>query len=124
MENVTTPIGKPLSKERITMVEIIANLKHEVCKLTKLRVKQLEEKNKGLQNHLISLKFNMDDWKLQLVEAEKNIHAIEVAVQIFMKQQSLSQLVVCVMQYPVYKVWSIQVFISLTTLGYWKFEII
>jgi hypothetical protein len=77
-----------------------------------------------LQNHLISLKFNMDDWKLQLVEAEKNIHAIEVAVQIFMKQQSLSQLVVCVMQYPVYKVWSIQVFISLTTLGYWKFEII
>jgi hypothetical protein len=39
MENVTTPIGKPLFKERITMVETIANLKHEVCKLTKLRVK-------------------------------------------------------------------------------------
>jgi hypothetical protein len=38
MENVTTPIGKPLFKERITMVETITNLKHEVCKLIKLRV--------------------------------------------------------------------------------------
>jgi hypothetical protein len=71
MENVTTPIGKPLSKERITMVEIIANLKHEVCKLTKLCVKQLEEKKKGLQNHLISLKFSMDDsnyslWRISM----------------------------------------------------------
>jgi hypothetical protein len=66
----------------------------------------------------------MDDWKLHLVEVEKNIHAIEVALQIFMKQQSLSQLVVCVMQYPVYKIWSIQVLISLTTLGYQKFEIV
>jgi hypothetical protein len=61
MENVTTPIGKPLFKEMITMVETIANLKHEVCKLTKLRVKQLEEKKKGLQNHLITLKFSMGD---------------------------------------------------------------
>jgi len=60
MENATTPIGKPLSKERITMVETSADLKHEVCKLSKLRVKQLEEK-KGLQNHLISFKFNMDE---------------------------------------------------------------
>jgi hypothetical protein len=61
MENATTPIGKPLSKERITMVETIADLEHEVCKLTKLHVKQLEEKKKGLQNHLISFKFNMDE---------------------------------------------------------------
>jgi len=59
--NATTPICKPLFKERITMVETIVNLKHEVCKLTKLCVKQLEEKKKGLENHLISLKFNMDD---------------------------------------------------------------
>jgi hypothetical protein len=61
MENATTPISKPLSKERITMVETIGDLKHEVCKLTKLRVKQLEEEKKGLQNHLISFKFNMDE---------------------------------------------------------------
>ncbi len=61
MENATTPIGKPLSKERITMVEIIADLKHEVYKLTKLRVKQLKDKRKELQDHLIDLKFSMDD---------------------------------------------------------------
>jgi hypothetical protein len=61
MENATTPIGKPLFKEKITMVETIVDLKHEVCKLTKLCVKQLEEKKKGLQNHLISLKFSMDE---------------------------------------------------------------
>ncbi len=71
MENVTTPIGKPLSKERITMVKTIVNLKHEVYKLIKLRVKQLEEKKKGLQNHLISLKFSMDDsnyslWRISM----------------------------------------------------------
>ncbi len=47
MENATTPIGKPLSKERIAMVETIANLKHEVCKLTKFCVKQPEGKKKG-----------------------------------------------------------------------------
>jgi hypothetical protein len=58
------------------------------------------------------------------MEVKKNIHAIKVALQILMKQQSLSQLVVCVMQYPVYKVWSIQVFISLITLGYQKIEIV
>jgi hypothetical protein len=45
-------------------VETIADFKHEVCKLTKLHVKQLEEKKNGLQNHLISLKFSMDEWKL------------------------------------------------------------
>jgi hypothetical protein len=39
MENATTPIGKPSSNERVTMVEIVANLKHEICKLTKLHVK-------------------------------------------------------------------------------------
>jgi hypothetical protein len=61
MENATTPIGEPLSKERITMVETIVDLKHEVCKLIKLCVKKLEEKKKGLQNHLISLKFSMDE---------------------------------------------------------------
>jgi ribosomal protein L21 len=61
MENVTTSTGKPLSKERIIVVETITNLKHEVCKLIKLRAKQLEEKKKGLQNHLISLKFSMGD---------------------------------------------------------------
>ncbi len=42
MENATTPIGKPLSNEKITMVEIIANLKHDISKLTKV-----EEKGKG-----------------------------------------------------------------------------
>jgi len=62
--NATTPIGKPLFKERITMVETVADLKHEVYKLTKLRVKQLEEKRKKLQDHLIGLKFSMDDKKL------------------------------------------------------------
>ncbi len=36
MENATTPIGKPLFNKRITMVEIVANFKHQVCKLTKL----------------------------------------------------------------------------------------
>jgi hypothetical protein len=61
MENATTHVCKPLFKERITMVETIVDLKHEVCKLTKLCVKQLEEKKKGLQNHFIGLKFNMDD---------------------------------------------------------------
>jgi hypothetical protein len=39
MENATTPIGKPLSNERISMVETVANLKHEVYKLIKLCVK-------------------------------------------------------------------------------------
>jgi hypothetical protein len=66
----------------------------------------------------------MDDWKLQFVEAKDNIHAIKAALQIFMKQQSPSQLVVCVMQYPVCKIWSIHVLISLTTLGYENFEIV
>jgi hypothetical protein len=61
MENATTPRGKPLCKERITMVETITDLKHEVCKLTKLHVKQLEDKRKKLQDHLIGLKFSMDD---------------------------------------------------------------
>jgi len=38
------------------------------------------------------------------VEAKENIHAIKAALQIFMKQQSPSQLVVRVMQYPVCKI--------------------
>jgi hypothetical protein len=61
LESASMPLVLQISDEGIIKVEKVANLKHEVWKLTKLRVRQLEEKNKGLQNHLIGLKFNMDD---------------------------------------------------------------
>jgi hypothetical protein len=33
----------------------------------------LEDKNKGLQEHLIGLKFNMEDQKMQCVEAKERV---------------------------------------------------
>jgi hypothetical protein len=36
-------------------------------------LKHLEDKNKGLQDHLIGLKFNMEDRKMQCVEAKEKI---------------------------------------------------
>jgi len=46
MENVSKFSSKPLPCEDITSVEKVANLKHEVWKLTKLHVKHLEKKMK------------------------------------------------------------------------------
>jgi hypothetical protein len=61
MEIASRPLGKPLPCENITSVEKVLDLKHEVWKLTKLHVKYLEGKRKKLQDHLIGLKFSMDD---------------------------------------------------------------
>jgi hypothetical protein len=55
---------KPLSNENTNKVEKALYLKHEVWKLANVCFKQLEEKKKGLQDHLISLKFTMEDCKL------------------------------------------------------------
>jgi hypothetical protein len=32
--------------------------------LNKVRLKQLEDKKRGLQDQLLGLKFNMEDWKM------------------------------------------------------------
>jgi hypothetical protein len=80
MENVSKFSSKPLPCEDITSVEKVANLKHEVWKLTKLHVKHLDEKMKKLQDHLISLNFSMDDQKLQLAMVKLNIHVVEATL--------------------------------------------
>ncbi len=65
LENVSMLLAKQVSNvEGITKVEKVVDLKHEVCKLTKLHAMQLKEKRKGLQDRLIGVKFNMDDQKL------------------------------------------------------------
>ncbi len=51
-------------EEDIAKVEKIVDLKHEVWKLNKVRLKQLEDKKRGLQDQLLGLKFNMEDWKM------------------------------------------------------------
>jgi len=55
---------KPLSNENINKVEKILDLKREVWKLANVCFKQFEKKKKGLQDHLIGLKFSMEDRKL------------------------------------------------------------
>jgi hypothetical protein len=47
--------------EEVSKVETILELKHEIWKLNKLHLKQLEEEKKGYSERLIDLKFNMDD---------------------------------------------------------------
>jgi hypothetical protein len=65
MSNVDTPAPtKPLSNEDINRVDKVLDLKHEVWKLANVCFKQFEEKKKGLQDHLIGLKFIMEDRKL------------------------------------------------------------
>jgi hypothetical protein len=88
MENASKPSSKPLPCENITNVEKVANLKHEVWKLTKLHVKHLEEKMKKLQDHLISLNFSMDDQKLQLAKVKSSIHVVEATLQVFLKYKT------------------------------------
>jgi hypothetical protein len=63
---------KALCNENINRVEKVLDLKHEVSKLNYLCFKQLEEKKKRLQDHLISLKFSMEDRKLacEIVEGK------------------------------------------------------
>ncbi len=53
-----------MSNENINKVDKILDLKHEVWKLANVCFKQFEEKEKGLQDHLIGLKFSMEDRKL------------------------------------------------------------
>jgi transcriptional regulator of heat shock response len=45
--------------------------KHKIWKLNKVQLKELEKKNRHLQEHLLGLKFNMEDQKLQCEEQRK-----------------------------------------------------
>jgi hypothetical protein len=51
-------------------------------------MKQLEGKKKGLQDHLLGLKFNMEDRKLACVEAEKRVQNVEASFQSLVNQQA------------------------------------
>lgn len=70
---------KPTSDEKVGEVKKNVDMKCEVLKLTKVHMKQLEGKRKGLQNHLLCLKFNMEDWKLACVEAKKRVQNVEAS---------------------------------------------
>lgn len=54
-------LKKHVPNEEVSKVETILELKHEIWKLNKLHLKQLEEEKNGYSEQLISLKFNMDD---------------------------------------------------------------
>lgn len=54
-------LKKHVPNEEVSKVETILELKHEIWKLNKLHLKQLEEEKNGYSERLISLKFNMDD---------------------------------------------------------------
>jgi hypothetical protein len=77
--NANLPFSKPMSHEDIGKVQQVLKFKHEVWKLTNVCLKQLEEKKRGLQEHLIGLRFSMEDRKSTCVEAKAKITAIEVA---------------------------------------------
>lgn len=69
-----------MSHENIGKVQQVLELKHKVWKLANVCLKQLEEKKRGLHEHLIGLTFNMEDRKSPCLEAEAKIIAIEVAL--------------------------------------------
>ncbi len=54
-------LKKHVPNEEVSKVETILELKHEIWKLNKLHLKQLEEEKNGYSERLISLKVNMDD---------------------------------------------------------------
>jgi len=68
---------KPLSNGNISKVEKVLDLEHEVWKLANVRFRQLEEKKKVFQDHLIGLKFNMKDHKLAHEIAKGKIYALK-----------------------------------------------
>jgi hypothetical protein len=43
---------------------------------------------KKLQDHLISLNFSMDDWKLQVAKVKLSIHVIEATFQKNLKHKT------------------------------------
>jgi hypothetical protein len=70
---------KPTSDEKVGKVKKNVDMKCEVLKLTRVHMKQLEGKRKGLQDHLLCLKFNMEDQKLACVEVEKRVQNVEAS---------------------------------------------
>jgi hypothetical protein len=71
------PFTKPMFDEDVGKVEEVLELKQSVWKLANVRLKQLEKKKICLQDHLIGLKFSMEDCKLAYQMAEAKILAME-----------------------------------------------
>jgi hypothetical protein len=71
------PFTKPMFNEDVGKVEEVLALKQSIWKLVNVRLKQLEKKKKCLQDHLIGLKFSMEDRKLACQIAEAKILTME-----------------------------------------------
>jgi hypothetical protein len=72
-------------------------VKYEIQKLTKTCLKQLEEKKKGLEQHLIGLKFNTEGKKLAFLEAKNIMCSIEPTHQNLLNQQEASKMQICIL---------------------------
>jgi len=74
---VGMPFTKPMSDEDVGKVEEVLELKQSIWMLVNVHLKQLEKKKKCLQDHLIGLKFSMEDHKLTCQMVEAKILAME-----------------------------------------------
>ncbi len=84
--DASMPLKRPTFNEEVSKMKKVVELKHEVLQLTKVCLRQLEERKKGLQHHFLGFKFNMEDQKLASMEAEKSIKQVEVALHTLLNQ--------------------------------------